>query len=133
MWYDSRKRGRVELLEKGHLYPMNETAAEAAAGPKAPRPGKRWIRGFRIGTDWMELEITTEPYVVMSFRGFAPVVGAKNLVTGESNFLYISPMSLANKLEKATAERAGKFAGIKLKLRKESELNVSPYEVEFLS
>ena len=43
---------------------------------------------LKVGVEWIPLEITSEPYVVMTIRGFAPVVDIK-CPTGEF-ILYIS-------------------------------------------
>ena len=32
---------------------------------------------LKVGTEWIPVEILSEPYVVMTIRGFAPVVDVK--------------------------------------------------------
>lgn len=84
----------------------------------------------RVGISEVSLEIVSEPYVVNTFRGFAPVVDAK--VEGEESIktIYISAKSLSEPLTPMIEENGDKFTGLKLKIRKESVENRSPYIVE---
>ncbi len=84
----------------------------------------------RFGVEEVALEIVSEPFVVNTFRGFAPVVDVK--VEGEegAKSMYISAKSLADSLTPMVEENGGKFTGLKLKIKKESADNRAPYVVE---
>ena len=85
---------------------------------------------IRFGVEEVGLEIVSEPFVVNTFRGFAPVVDVK--VEGEegTKSMYISAKSLADSLTPLVEENGGKFTGLKLKIKKESADNRAPYVVE---
>jgi len=84
---------------------------------------------MRFGVEEVALEIVSEPFVVNTFRGFAPVVNVK--VEGEgTKSMYISAKSLADSLTPMVEENGGKFTGLKLKIKKESADNRAPYVVE---
>ena len=91
-------------------------------------PSKR--PNLKVKTEWISVEILTEPYVVMTFRGYAPVVDVK--IPGEADplSLFISSKSISHGLESIVQENGGKFAGLKLRLRKESDDRMAPYVVE---
>jgi hypothetical protein len=83
---------------------------------------------LKVGVEWVTVEITSEPYVVMGFRGYAPVVDVSG--PGGNQILYISSKSISEGLDPLVQGRGGKFAGLKLKLRKETEDRMAPYIVE---
>ena len=84
----------------------------------------------RFGVEDVVVEIVSEPFVVNTFRGYAPVVNVK--VEGEegTKSMYISAKSLADSLTPMVDENGGKFTGLKLKIKKESADNRAPYIVE---
>lgn len=85
---------------------------------------------IRFSVEEVAVEIVSEPFVVNTFRGFAPVVDVK--VEGEegAKSMYISAKSLADSLTPLVEENGGKFTGLKLKIKKESADNRAPYVVE---
>ena len=84
-----------------------------------------------IGTGWRELEIISEPFVVLVFKGYAPVVKVRDINFGQENILYISAKSIATKLEEFLGEQR-LFNGLRFKIRRESEDKMSKYEIEKL-
>jgi hypothetical protein len=86
---------------------------------------------LKVGKEWVEAEIVSEPYVVMTFRGYAPVVSVKS--GGQEYQLYISSRSISQALEPLVKANDGKFAGLKLRVRKESDDKMAPYVVEKLA
>jgi len=87
---------------------------------------------LRVGIGWIELEILAEPYVVLTFNGYAPALKVKDLRNGLDYEMFISAKSLAQALEPLRLAR-GAFTGIRIKLRKESEDRFSSYIVENLN
>ena len=83
---------------------------------------------LKVGVNWIPAEIVSEPFVVMSIRGYAPVV---DVTTPEGGFiLYISSKSISEGLDPLVQANGGKFKGLKLRLRKESEDRMAAYIVE---
>ena len=83
---------------------------------------------LKVGVDWISVEVTSEPYVVMTVRGFAPVVDVK---TPQGDFiLYISSKSMSDGLEPLLHATDGAFKGLKIKVKKESEDKMARYVVE---
>jgi hypothetical protein len=83
---------------------------------------------LKVGVNWVSADVVSEPFVVMSIRGYAPVVDVR---TPEGDFiLYISSKSISEGLDPLVQANGGKFAGLKLRLRKETEDRMAPYIVE---
>ena len=83
---------------------------------------------LKVGINWIPVDILSEPFVVMTVRGYAPVVDVK---APEGNFiLYISSKSISEGLDPLVRANGGSFTGLKLRLRKETEDKMAPYIVE---
>ena len=83
---------------------------------------------LKVGVDWVPLEVVSEPYVVMTVRGYAPVVDVKG---PQGDFiLYISSKSISDGFEPLVEAGGGKFSGLKLRVKKESEDKMARYIVE---
>lgn len=85
---------------------------------------------IRFGVEEVVLEIVSEPFVVNTFRGFAPALDVKVEEEEGTKSMYISAKSLADSLTPLVEENGGKFTGLKLKIKKESTDNRAPYVVE---
>lgn len=83
---------------------------------------------LKVGTEWIAVEIVSEPYVVMTIRGFAPVVDVKS--PGGDFMLYISSKSMSDGLVPMLEASEGKFKGLKFRVKKESEDKMARYVVE---
>ncbi len=86
---------------------------------------------LKVTGNAVDLEVVSEPYVRMTFRGYAPVVDVA--VNGATQMLYISSKSISVALEPLVKENGDKFAGLKLRVKKESEEKMAPYVVEKLT
>ena len=83
---------------------------------------------LKVGVEWIAVEIVSEPYVVMTIRGFAPVVDVKS---PQGDFmLYISSKSMSDGLVPLLDKTDGKFNGLKFRVKKESEDKMAKYIVE---
>ena len=91
---------------------------------------KETVPSLKVGTGWIELEIVSEPDVVLTFKGYTPVLRIQKSKTGVEYLLYISAKSLAEPLEELKKNNGGVFKGIQLRIRKESMEKTSKYEVE---
>lgn len=83
---------------------------------------------LKVGVQWVTVELLTEPYVVMSIRGYTPVVDVQG--PNGRQILFISSKSISEGLEPLVQANGGKFQGLKLRLRKETEDRMAPYIVE---
>jgi len=88
------------------------------------------ISALKASTGWIEVETVTEAEVVLTFKGYAPVLQVRVLKSGLVKYLYISPKSLATVLEEMRRSNGNKFVGLKFRFRKESEDKASQYIVE---
>lgn len=87
---------------------------------------------LKVGVGWIELEIISEPNVVLTFKGYAPILHVQKIKTGVEYLLYISAKSLSEPLEELREKNSGLFKGIKLRIRKESGAPMAKYEIEEL-
>ena len=85
---------------------------------------------LRVGTDPVKIRIDSEADVIMTFRGYAPILNVTVLDTDERHILYISARSLSQELEKRREKNEGRFTGLKLAIKKESEARTAQYIVE---
>ena len=83
---------------------------------------------LKVGVDTVNVDIISEPYVVMSFRGYAPVVDVSG--PDGKQILFISSKSISQGLDPLVQENGGKFQGLKLRLHKESDDRMAAYVVE---
>jgi hypothetical protein len=87
---------------------------------------------LKVGTAWIEVEVTSEPDVVLTFRGYAPILRIKVRQSGLEKTLFINAKTLASPLDVLRKRNGGRFIGMKLRLRKESQEPLSHYAVEAL-
>lgn len=85
------------------------------------------LQTLKVALDWLDVEVVSEPYVIMTMRGYAPVVDVKS--GGETKRLFIGPKTLGQAIDPSVKKR-GKFSGLKFKVKKESADQMAPYVVE---
>ena len=90
------------------------------------------LSSLKAGTGWIEVEAVAEADVVLTFRGYAPVLQVKVIKSGLVKQLYIGAKTLATVLEEMRKRNKNKFRGIRFRFRKESEEKMSSYIVEEL-
>ena len=83
---------------------------------------------LKVGVNPVVVEVVSESYALMSFRGYAPVVDVMG--PDGKQVLFISSKSISEGIEPLRQANGGKFTGLKLKLRKETEDRMAPYIVE---
>jgi hypothetical protein len=84
---------------------------------------------LRIGTEWIEVEILTDPFVVLTRRGYAPAVEVEHLKEGVVYTLFVGAASLAEKLEPIRMAR-GSLEGAQVRVKKESNDRFAQYLVD---
>ena len=85
---------------------------------------------LKVNTEWIELEIISEPVVVLTFKGYTPILQVREIKTGSEYRFYISAKSLAESLEELRRNNGGVFKGIQFCVRKEGTNQMAKYEVD---
>jgi len=85
---------------------------------------------LKINTGWINFQVVSEPDVLLTFKGYAPVLRVRVEKSGLEKHIYISAKSLAEKLEPMRKENNGVFTGLNLKAKKTSEDRFAPYAIE---
>jgi len=85
---------------------------------------------LKVGTEPLLLRITSEPYVIYTSRGYAPVVDVADCKTSEVFTMFISAASIARKLESLRRANDNSFTGLEFWIRKESNDRMAPYVLE---
>ena len=92
--------------------------------------GTEPLTSLKAGTGWIEVEVVAEADVILTFKGYAPVLEVKVIKSGLVKHLYIGAKSLATALEEMRRHNKNKFLGLRFRFKKESEEKMSPYIVE---
>jgi len=87
------------------------------------------LKSLKLGTGWTQLTVLGEPDVVLTFRGYAPVLPVQQKQNDLEYFLYISAKSLGESLEELREANNGKFTGLEIEIRKISTDRFATYEV----
>ena len=87
---------------------------------------------LKVSTGWIELEIISEPDVVLTFKGYAPILQVRKISNNLEYIFYISARSLGESLETLRKNNDGLFNGIQFRVRKTDATQMAPYEVEAL-
>jgi hypothetical protein len=93
---------------------------------------KEILPALKVGTGWIEVEIISEPNVILTFKGYAPILRVRKLSNDLEYTLYISAKSLSEPLEELRKNNLGIFKGIQLRIRKESMNPMSKFETEVI-
>ena len=92
------------------------------------------IRGtksnVKVGLEWTQVTITSEPYAALSYRGLCVVVDVL-ISSGEKKILFIGSKSLSYALFPAAQSRSGVLTGLKLWVRRLGQTYLAPLEVSF--
>jgi hypothetical protein len=87
---------------------------------------------LRVRTEWIAIQVLTDPFVVYRNDKYLPVILVEELSTEGKYLLFVSATSLAECIEALRAKR-GALIGQNLRIRKKAEDKFSPYEVEELA
>ena len=83
---------------------------------------------LRVTTQWLAIEIMSEPRVLLSYRGYNPLlivkVDEKRLIRS----LFISAKSIAEPLEEMRLDNGGLFTGLRFNIRKTGPEKTALYE-----
>lgn len=85
---------------------------------------------LRVDTVGVTIKIMTEPFVINTTRGYAPAVNVRVEDTGEERTMFIGAKSLADPLQHMVESNGGRFSGLKLSLKKQSDDRYAGYLVD---
>ena len=91
---------------------------------------KETLPALKVSTGWIELEIISEPDVVLTFKGYAPILRVRKLGNNLEYIFYISASSLGRSLEELRENNEDTFKGIQFRVRKKDAAKTAPYEIE---
>ena len=91
---------------------------------------KETLPALKVGIGWIELEIISEPDVVLTFKGYAPILRVRKISNDLEYMLYISAKSLGEPLEMLRKNNVGIFKGIQFRIRKEGMDQIAKFEIE---
>lgn len=84
---------------------------------------------LRVTTNWSDIEVLSEPKVLLGFKGYSPVLIARVDDKRVPRTLYISAKSIAEPLEEMRLDNAGLFTGLRFKVRKLGNEKTALYEL----
>jgi hypothetical protein len=85
---------------------------------------------FRTLTSWTDLEIISEPYVVVTFKGYVAALEVLDVGNNDRYELLIAAKSLSDAMEPIRQDNGGRFTGMKIRIKKDGEERTSRYIVE---
>ena len=85
---------------------------------------------LKVGTEPILVRITTEPYVILTFKGYAPVVDVIDCKSSKEYVFFISSKSASEQLEQMRKNNGDRFTGIEVWIRKESDDKMARYILE---
>jgi hypothetical protein len=92
--------------------------------------GKKQRQILKITSEAVIVTIVSEPYVILTYRGYEPVVDVKVKGKDENYVMFISSQSLSRALEELRVRNNGNFKGINIRVRKESDDKFAKYIVD---
>ena len=85
---------------------------------------------FRALTSWTDLDMLSEPYVVITFKGYVAALEVLDIASNDHYEFLIAAKSLSDGMEPIRQENGGKFTGMQINIKKDSEERTSRYIVE---
>ena len=82
-----------------------------------------------VSTDWIPIEITSDFFLILTFRGYAPACEACVIPTGLKYTLLLGAKSLSDAIEPLRLKNGGGISGIKASIRKQGTERTSAYEI----
>jgi hypothetical protein len=82
---------------------------------------------LKVGTAPTNVEVVSEPFVRLTFRGYVPCVKVKVVKSGLDYALAINSKSISEALDKIRKQNDGFFVGLEFELCKKDESQMAPY------
>ena len=84
---------------------------------------------LKITTEWIDLEVLSGADVLLTFKGYAPILLVRVLGKKIPRVLYINAKSIATELEDMRSDNRGNFTGLKFRIRKSGPEKTDVYEL----
>jgi hypothetical protein len=118
----------AELQLRNHICSVNPTTYRVQererCGTTAPR--------LKVREKWIDLEIQSDPFVVATARGYAPVIIVRRDNAPHAEHLMIGAASLAKELE-GIRVKYGTLKDRRISVRKQGPDKTAPYDVRSLT
>lgn len=88
------------------------------------------IPQLKVGTGWIDIKVLSEPTVIATFKGYAPVLHVMAKRTKLEYLLYISAKSIAAGLEPLRHNNNNAFTSLEFSIRKANDDSFAPYEIK---
>ena len=92
-------------------------------------PSRDELTQLRVGEGSIRIRLHGEPYVVPTFRGYAPVLEVEDLHARTRHFLYITAKSFMEAVEPLRAANGGKFHGLEFEIRKTTDKKFARFAI----
>ncbi len=93
---------------------------------------KERLAKLSIGTEWTQVEFLGEPYITITFRGYAVAIDAKVISTGLDYTVLLGAKSLADPVENARNGNGGVLKGMKMAVRRSGVERTATYEARII-
>jgi len=87
---------------------------------------------LQVGEGWIQLEITSEPNVIQTVRGYAPFIVVVEVGSRLDYDWLIGAKSISDALEPLRQNNGDLFTGIHIRVKRASKDRFAPYEIESL-
>ena len=84
---------------------------------------------LKITTEWIDLEVLSEADVLLTYKGYAPILLVRVVGKKIPRVLYINAKSIATQLEEMRSDNKGNFTGLKFRIRKTGPEKTAVYEL----
>lgn len=82
-----------------------------------------------VGTDWVPIEFVSDPFITVTFRGYAVAIQIKVIATQLEYTLLLGAKSLSDPLENLREQSGGVLTGQRCAIRKTGPERTAAYEV----
>lgn len=94
------------------------------------RMGRNGLDQLRLGEGWVHIRVHGEPYVIATFRGYAPVLEVEDIHARTRHYIFMSAKSFMEGIEPLRAANGGGFGGLEFRIRKDSDDRFAKYVIE---
>ena len=94
---------------------------------------KERLAKLNISTEWIPIEFLGEPFITVTFRGYAVAADVKVIATGLEYTLLLGAKSLAEPVERARAATTERLTGTRMAVRRSSSERTAVYEVRHIA
>lgn len=86
---------------------------------------------LQIGDEWVNLSIKSDPFVIKTFRGYAPAILVRRDQNSITEHIFIGAKSLSDKLDYLHT-KYGSLINLYVSIKRASNDQMAPYELKFV-